>query len=141
MTIEEIWRTVTTGEAAGWALMLLILLLSLIQISPLKLNPWDRLFAWIGEKVNGALEAQVTDLQKQVTDMWVNDRRISILTFAREAKSGVVHSPDEWTNVLNQAEEYENFVKVHGVTNGIITQETEFIRNLYQELSREHRIT
>ena len=141
MTLIRFLERLTYGEAAGWALTLLILLLSLIQISPLKLNPWDKLFAWIGRKANGALQRQVSDLQKQVTDMWVNDRRISILTFAREAKSGIIHSPDEWTNVLNQAEEYENFVKVHQVTNGIITQETEFIRNLYQQLSREHRIT
>jgi uncharacterized Zn finger protein len=32
------------------------------------------------------------------------------------------------------------YVTENKVTNGIITQDTEYIRNLYQEMSREHRI-
>ena len=35
---------------------------------------------------------------------------------------------------------YGKYVTENKVTNGIITQDTEYIRNLYQEMSREHRI-
>ena len=45
-----------------------------------------------------------------------------------------------WTNVLNVAEEYEKMVHEQRITNGVITQDTAYIRRLYQELSREHRI-
>ena len=56
MTITEVFEKITAGEMAGWGLVLLFGLLSLIQVSPLKLNPWDRIFAWVGKKLNGATE-------------------------------------------------------------------------------------
>ena len=48
MTIYEVWQKLTAGEVAGWAVVLLILFLSVIQISPVKLNPWDHLFSCLG---------------------------------------------------------------------------------------------
>ena len=140
MTITDMFQKLTAGEAAGWAVVLLILILSLIQISPIKLNPWDHIFGWIGKKTNGATENRLEKLEKQLRDMWINQHRQSILTFARECRSDIEHSSDEWTNVLNVAEEYERYVEENHVTNGIITQDTVYLRALYQELSREHKI-
>ena len=62
------------------------------------------------------------------------------LCWGTRSIAGIEHSSDEWTNVLNIAEEYERYINTSGATNGIITQDTAYIRNLYQELSREHRI-
>ena len=73
-------------------------------------------------------------------EIWINNHRQTILTFARECRADIEHSSDEWTNVLNVAEEYEKYVTENKVTKGIITQDTEYIRKLYQEMSREHRI-
>ena len=125
---------------AGYLTIGIVVLLSLIEISPLKLNPWDRLLSWIGSKLNSTTEKRLADVEKQLRSMWINDHRHCILTFAREARAAIAHSADEWTNVLNIAEEYEKYVDANGITNGIITQDTAYIRNLYQELSRDHRI-
>ena len=137
MNIHEVFQRLTAGEMAGWAVVLLILLLSLVQISPVKLNPWDRILAWLGQKLNGKALA---DLQKQVTAMWVNDHRQRLLTFARECRAGIEHSSDEWSNALVIADEYEVYCEKNRIANGIVKADTLFIRNLYQELSREHRI-
>ena len=80
MSITDFFSSLTGGQIAGWGLASLLLLLSLIQISPLKFNPWDRILAWLGQKLNGKALAE---LQKQVTTMWVNDHRQRLLTFAR----------------------------------------------------------
>lgn len=140
MTIYEIVNRMTGGELTGWAVVMLIILFSLIQISPLKLNPWDSLFGWIGRKLNGETDKQLKELQNQISNMWINSHRHTILRFARESRAGVEHSPDEWINLLNVAEEYEKYVSDNGITNGIITQDTVYLRELYQELSREHKI-
>ena len=140
MTIHEVFQKLTAGEMAGWALTVLILILSIIQISPLKLTPWDHIFGWIGKKTNGATEKRLGALEKQIRDMWINNHRQFILTFSRECRANIEHSSDEWTNVLNVAEEYEKYVEENHVTNGIITQDTVYLRTLYQELSREHKI-
>ena len=75
MSLAEIIEGLTAGEMAGWGLVLLFGLLSLIQVSPLKLNPWDRIFAWIGKKMNGATEKRLEELERQVSDMWINNHR------------------------------------------------------------------
>ena len=107
MSLLEVMERLTTGEMAGWGLVLLFGLLSLIQVSPLKLNPWDRIFAWIGKKMNGATEKRLEELERQVSDMWINNHRQAILTFARECRQNIPPSSDEWSNVLNVAEEHE----------------------------------
>ena len=140
MNLMEVTQKLTAGELAGWAVVLIVLLFSLIQISPLRLNPWDNILGWVGQKVNGDMQAQLKELKKHVQDMWVASHRQSVLTFAREARAGVEHSSDEWTNVLNIIAEYEAFCQGNTITNGIVKADSEYIRNLYQELSREHRI-
>ena len=139
MTITEAFEKITAGEAAGWALAVFCVLLSLIQVSPLKLNPWDGIFGWFGRKTNGATIKRLEEVEKQINDMWINDHRQKILTFARECRCDITHSSDEWTNVLNMAEEYERYVHEKNITNGIITQDTQYLRKLYQELSMEHK--
>ena len=140
MTVMEFWNKLTVGGLAGWAVMLILILMSLIQISPIRLNPWDRIFSWLGKKMNGQMQKQLDELRKQVRDMWVNNHRNQILVFAREARGGVEHSSDEWTNILNMIADYETFCEENKITNGIVKADSEYIRNLYQELSREHRI-
>ncbi|MBR3586867.1 MAG: hypothetical protein IKO00_12655 [Oscillospiraceae bacterium] len=136
MTFKELVTQLTVGNvAAGIAI-----LLSLIQISPLKLNPWDKLLAWFGRKLNGATIKKLEELQKQVRDMWINTHRQSILTFARECRADMHHDAEEWNHILSIADEYEVYCAKNTVSNGVVKADTEYVRALYQELSREHKI-
>ena len=116
MTIYEVLSKLTAGEMAGWAVVLLILLLSLVQISPLKLNPWDNIFRWIGKKTQGEMRKQIADLQKQVTDIWISSHRQSILTFARECRADIDHDAEEWNHILSIADEYEVYCSTQAVS-------------------------
>ena len=140
MNLMEVIQKLTAGELAGWAVVLIILLFSLIQISPFKLNPWDNILGWVGQKVNGKIYSQIEAQQKQVSDLWINAHRQSILTFARECRAGIDHDAEEWNHILSVADEYEVYCSSHAVSNGVVKADTTYIRNLYQELSREHRI-
>lgn len=140
MTLNEMFTKMTTGEMAGWAVTGLVLLLSLVQVSPLKLNPWDSILGWLGKKLNGAAEKRLEELQKQVRDMWINTHRQSILTFARECRGDIPHDAEEWNHILSIADEYEVFCKKNTVSNGVVKADTEYVRGLYQQLSREHKI-
>ncbi|HQB98697.1 MAG TPA: hypothetical protein PKZ46_07155, partial [Candidatus Cloacimonadota bacterium] len=57
---------------AGYVTAGLVVLLSLIEISPIKLNPWEKILGWIGKKMNGATEKRLEAVEKQIRDMWVN---------------------------------------------------------------------
>lgn len=115
----------------GW--WALFILLSLIQVSPIKINPWSAILRWLGNALTG-------DLRKDLNSLITDVRRQTILTFARECRQGVEHSTEEWDHVLQVAEEYESFCTANNIKNGKIKQDTKFIRDLYQEMSREHRI-
>ena len=140
MTIFEMAAKMTGGELAGWAAVLIIMLLSLVQIAPVKLNPWDSLFGWVGKKMNGQIQEQMDRLQKQVSDLWINSHRQSILTFARECRADIDHDAEEWNHILSVADEYETYCEKNTVSNGVVKADTRYIRELYQELSRQHRI-
>ena len=140
MTIYEIISKMTAGEVAGWALVLLIPLFSMIQIAPVKLNPWDSILGWFGRKINGGIRDQLKELNKQVSDLWINSHRQSILTFARECRADIDHDAEEWNHILTVADEYEVYCQKNTVSNGVVKADTEYIRSLYQELSRQHRI-
>ena len=140
MTIYEVLGKLTGGELAGWAVVLLILLLSLIQIAPVKLNPWDNILGWIGKKTQGEMRKQIADLQKQVTDIWISSHRQSILTFARECRADIDLDAEEWNHILSIADEYEVYCNTHAVSNGVVKADTRYIRDLYQDLSRGHKI-
>lgn len=140
MTIYELVTKMTAGEMAGWALVMIILLFSMVQVSPLKLNPWDKVLGWFGKKTNGAMHEQMKELKKQVSDLWINAHRQSILTFARECRANIDHDAEEWNHILSVADEYEIYCQKNVVSNGVVKADTEYIRGLYQELSREHKI-
>ena len=132
MTLIEILETFREVPS-GTMIAVLALILSIIQVAPVKLNPWDKIFSWLGNKLNG-------NLQKQVREIWINMHRQAILQFARECRGGQQHSVEEWSHVLNVADEYEMYCEKHEVMNGVVKQDTQYIRGLYQELSRDHKL-
>ena len=91
-------------------------------------------------KLNGRTEAELKQLKKQVCDIWISNHRQSILTFARECRDEIKHDSEEWAHILSLADEYEVYCQKNTVSNGVVKADTEYIRNLYQELSRDHRI-
>ena len=136
MGLNEILNKLNVGQVTAG----IVVLLSLIQISPIKLNPWDKLLGWFGKKLNGGVESEIKNLRKQVRDLWINNHRQSILTFARECRADIDHSAEEWSHILNICEEYETYTEKNDITNGVVRQNTRYIRELYQELSRDHKI-
>lgn len=140
MNLNTIMEEMTSGEVTGWAVTVLILFLSLIQISPIKLNPWDAILRWIGTRLTGGIQAELKELKKEVKQLWVNSHRQSILTFARECRAGMDHSSEEWTYILNLCGEYEEFCQKNEVVNGVIRENMKYIRDLFHELSRERKL-
>lgn len=122
---------IKTGSISNIGILILIFL-SFVQISPFKFNPYDHFFSWLRKKLIG-------DTQERLNSLWVNFYRQHILRFARECRQNVIHSEDEWHYVLNIAAEYETYCKQHNIANGVLDAEALFIRNLFQEISREKK--
>ena len=93
---------------------------SLIQISPIKINPWT----WLGRKVGRALNGEVMDELKHLKGRMENmeaqneqDKmdasRIRILRFGDECKRDVPHSEEHFNQVLDDIDRYESYCNTH----------------------------
>lgn len=131
--MTDIWALlidyIHSGSISNVGIIILIIL-SLVQIAPIKLNPYDRFFLWLRKKLLG-------DTNERLDRLWINFYRQHILRFARESRQGAIHTHDEWHYVLNMASEYEKYCEDNNIVNGVIQAETDYIRELYQECSKE----
>ena len=113
--------------------IIILIILSFVQIAPIKFNPYDRFFSWLRNKL-------MADTHERLNSLWVNFYRQHILRFARECKHDVKHSDDEWHYVLTMASEYETYCRDNHVANGVIDAETQYIRKLFQKISQERKL-
>lgn len=154
MTLQQMWSFIQEQLLTGKSAVILVIILSLVEIAPIKVNPWGALFNWIGGKLTGSLRSELNSLKKDIerVDKKVSDvqteavqrdvanMRWFILSFAQSCRDGAQHNKEQWTHALNQAKVYEAYCEKHMVQNGVIEEDTKFIRDLYAELSRDHKL-
>ncbi len=121
--------------------IIILIILSFVQISPIKFNPYDKFFSWLRRKLLGDFDEDIRDFRERIDSVWINFNRQHILRFARECRQNINHSRDEWRYVLSIANEYEKYCRDSKLTNGIIEAETEYIRDSYQERIRDGKFT
>lgn len=121
-----------------WAVI--IGLSGLIQISPIKINPWTALFEWIGDKINGDLKKKIKALSDDVNELSVQrkedekDRiRWEILDFANSCRNGRRHTKDEYLHIIELNDKYKKLLKETNDKNGVFEVEYEYIKQLYKE--------
>lgn len=127
---------VRNGSISNIGIFILIIL-SFVQISPIKFNPYDKFFSWLRRKLLGDFNEDIKDFRERIDSVWINFNRQHILRFSRECRQNINHSRDEWRYVLSIANDYEKYCRDNNLTNGIIEAETEYIRDLYQERIRD----
>lgn len=111
MTLLEI---VTYGGGA------LVLLLTLVEVTPIKLNPWGWLGKKIGRAINGEVLEKVETLTKDVAnnkadddDKWASLSRSHILAFGDEIRLGINHSQERFDQILLDIAEYKQYCDDH----------------------------
>ena len=99
---------------------LLIAALSLVQIAPVKWNPWSALAKAIGRAINADLMQELADtrttLEKhiQIDDERNADaHRAKILAFNTELLRGIDHTREDFIEVLAEIDQYESYCRTH----------------------------
>lgn len=108
--MEEMIRWVLAGLAGT----------TLIQISPIRINPWTWLARKIGRALNGEVMDELKSLKGRMENMEAqNERhkmdasRIRILRFGDECKRDVPHSEEHFNQVLDDIDRYESYCNTH----------------------------
>lgn len=109
MTGAALAEQMGLDTAALW----LFIALSLVQIAPIKLNPWTWLAKWVGKAMNGDLVREVRDLREEFDISLANQARTRILRFNDELLRKDRHSKEMFDSVLEDVDFYERYCLDH----------------------------
>lgn len=143
----------TIGELVGWVVAWLAAISTVVQIAPIKINPWTWLARKIGRAINGDVIVMVQDVKKaqsetrKVLDKHIKAddernadlHRARILQFNNELLRNIPHTREDFIEVLSEIDyydryckehpEYENHRAVHAIAN---------IERVYDDRLRKH---
>lgn len=99
---------------------LLIVILSLIEVSKIKINPWSALAKRIGRAINSEIITKLENLQNQLDSHIqryethnVNECRTRILHFDNEILRDMPHTKEEFIEVMAEIDGYEEYCATH----------------------------
>lgn len=107
--------------------------ITVIEIVPIKINPWKWILSWIGEAINGDIRRDLSEFKRDFEETKANDMRWNILNFANSCRRHEEHGKDEWRHVMSQIKEYEEYTEKKHINNGVIEEDTKFLRELYRD--------
>lgn len=126
----------------GWfGTGLVVILMSLIQIAPIRINPWSAIGKWIGRVINGEVIEKVDMLSNRIKsdkedsdEQWASLRRSNILKFGDEILHGIKHSKEHFDQILLDISKYEQFCNAHpNYMNNIANATIKHIKDTYQK--------
>lgn len=139
-------KDLTLGQLTLDAALIFAGLATLIQIAPIKINPWSALAKALGKAINGEVIAKVDKLEQDVGV--INDKvdesgaktsRARILRFGDEIIHGVRHSKEHFDDILDDITDYDNYCKDHpDFKNGKTGLTSNLIKETYKKCLEKH---
>lgn len=98
----------------------MVVLLSLIQIAPVRVNPWSWIAKRIGRAINAEVLEQVQRTEKKLDEHIAQDdaaratqERAYILAFNRQLMAGELHTREEFWEALASIDRYHKYCDAH----------------------------
>lgn len=126
---------------------LALILMTIVQISPIKINPWSWVAQSIGRAINGEVIQKNAEIIKKVDNLAYDfqalkatcDRREAeqcrsrICRFGDEILHGVQHSKEHFDQILLDCTDYETYCDEHPhFSNNVAVQTIELIKRTYR---------
>lgn len=105
----------------------LLVLLTLMQITPIRINPWTALARWLGRALNSEVLKELSDVRstQQVTAKKLDDhiaadeirhanrQRERILQFNNELLRNIPHTREDFIDILAVIDAYNIYCRTH----------------------------
>jgi len=147
MTLNSIWETIKNNP--GWITMIIILILSFVEVSKIKINPWSAIGRAIGKflgvkEVNDKVDAvdkkvensdrKLKELEHKIDENQATTIRVRILRFEDDLQGGKLCSKDSWDQCMDDIRRYEEYTASHpDFKNEITVASINHIRRGYAE--------
>ena len=99
---------------------LLVVLLTLVEFAPIKINPWSALAKAIGRAVNADVLRELKSVKDDLSDHIrmddernADEHRARILRFNNELLRDIPHTKEEFIDVLADIDFYEHYCDEH----------------------------
>lgn len=134
MTLLEMWNTVIS--IPGAKTVLIVLLFSIVEVSPIKVNPWSWLGSVVGKLIGiKTVSDKVDALEQKVDENQATTIRVRILRFEDEVQNEITHSKDSWDQVMDDIRRYELYTEEHPkFKNNITIASINHLTKKYSEL-------
>ena len=137
---------ISNGQGGSLALILAAVL-TLIQIAPIKINPWSWLATHIGRALNHEVMTEVKGIKaeqakasEEAAKQWAILARTHILRFDDELYNGVKHSKEYFMQQLADIDTYEDYCQKHpDFRNSSAMIAIEHIKQTYARCLAEHK--
>lgn len=144
--IAEARRAGRIREALAGGGGLLLLLLTLVEIAPIKVNPWSALAKALGRAINadvlkelGAVKQGLADHIRMDDERNADEHRARILRFNNELLRDIPHTKEEFIDILADIDFYERYCDEHkGYKNNRASHAIANISRVYDDRLREH---
>lgn len=129
-SLYDYWSAIVS--IPGVKAVLVMLLLSAVEISPVKINPWS----WIGGIIGKLLGIKaVSDKVDALEENQFAQIRVRILRFEDDFQTGKQISKDSWNQVMDDIDRYEKYTNSHPKFKNNITVATiKHIEKEYNDL-------
>lgn len=146
MTLREIEELISSNS--GFLTIALIIVLSLVEVSKIKINPWTWILKQLRRAVNGEVISKIEDIHKEVNDVKqdvktlkddadereASNCRTHILRFGDDLLHNIQHSKEHYNHVLMAISKYEQYCEDHPhYMNHIASTTIEYIKHMYQK--------
>lgn len=138
--------SMTIGELVGWGAAAAAALSTVVQFSPIKINPWSWFAKKVGRAINGevinevsTLKNEINSLKNSLEERVATDARTRILRFGDECLHGEKHSKEHFDQILRDITEYENYCNEHpDFKNNMAVLTIGSIKSIYQKRMADH---
>ena len=115
MNIADLIVKITSGGCGA-----LLIILTIIQISPIKINPWSAIAKALGRAINKEMMDKLESLDKEMKQLRdatalesALNCRVRIIHFGDETLHGQKHTKEHFDQILRDIDKYEHYCSTH----------------------------
>lgn len=152
MSLKDILSLAALKDTLSWGGIAFLVIASLLQFSKININPWDKIFGWIGDRLNSKLLERLKGLETEMTKIKdslnshiresevkdLQDTRRDILEFANACMNGRRHTKEQFDFIIKECDDYESYIEKNDIKNGVVTSAIREIRRLNDKCIQEN---
>lgn len=131
MTALEFLSTVGVNNIATGSSVIILVIMTLLEVSKVKINPWSWIAKQFGRACNkevlervDRLDSEVKEIKNAMTEQSLLECRIRILRFGDELCHNVLHSKEHFEQTLRDIDTYEKYSNTHPEYENNVTEAT-----------------